>query len=425
MILRKWLSLAATTSSTSLRTKMQVARERLSKYTAKAKGQPAVTQKKKPRLNINYLSSAVPETLETFRPTIPSDQKNQELSGVLKSFMQEAGFGELTDVQRLLFERITAGKHVYGGAETGSGKTLAYLMPLVCKPGQDKGKVVVCVPTKELVSQVLQVAKSLAHHCKFRARTFQQEDWVQADLLIGLPREFANHPIASCSAIVVDEADTLFLDPGFADDVRMILDAAPSAQRIVVSATMPPTLLRKMKLFIPEIQVVTTKGFLKPVDTLRQHFSDLKVPQAQKPARCLDLLLKDVHLSLNKQNLIFCNSIQSAQDLYQTLLPEPRLKAALLHGKVSPTQRGNVLKAFHLGRIRNLITTDLLARGVDLPVDNVVLYDFPHTLAEYLHRVGRTARAGRPGRVFALITSRDRPFFFKIKSMLNSKSRFI
>ena len=412
----------------SLRTKVQVARDRL-----------ALQQQNKPKLPNKRTDkrtwyNVIPETLTAFKPTTPVSTQTGDtlLSLGLREYMREMGFERMTPVQRLLFDRIHHGKSVFGGAETGSGKTLAYLFPLIQRLKQsatNDSLLLVCVPTRELVTQVLGVAKGLAHHCKFRPRTFQHEDWQHADLLIGLPREFTSSRVLtelerkSVAAVVIDEADTLLLDSGFSEDVRFLLDATPDSQRVVVSATMPPPLLKKLKTWVSGVEAVATTGFLKPVKTLTQLFMDVKVPQAQKPQRCRQLLQTDEYLR-TQRNVIFCNSIASAQHLYHTLLPYPEIQATVLHGKISPHQRLNLLRAFEDsgGGVRNVIATDLLARGVDLRVDNVVLYDFPHTLAEYLHRVGRTARAGRSGRVFALVSSRDRPFFHKLKSILSSNN---
>lgn len=401
---------------------MQLARERLIKYSPVRPKQPQPARAAK---EVKGTYTVVPETLGSFRPS--EIEKAGPHNSMITSFLHESGFPRMTQVQRLLFGPILSGQNVFGGAETGSGKTLAYLLPLIQRLKENEkenGLILVCVPTRELVNQVLQVSKQLAHHCKFRPRTLQHADWSQGDLLVALPRELMGEGRRvlfekgrKIGAVVIDEADTLLLDPGFSEDVRLVLDATPRAQKIAVSATMPPNLLKRLNSLVPGIQVRTTQGFLKPVPTLKQLFTDLKVPQAQKASRCLELLKQDANLK-SQRNLIFCNNIPTAQRLYGSLLGEPGLQVALLHGRVSPVQRGNVLKAFQAGVVRNLIATDLLARGVDLHVDNVVLYDFPHTLAEYLHRVGRTARAGKAGRVFAMITSRDRPFFFKIKSML-------
>ena len=434
-------------SAAALRTRVQVARERLVKFDPKRKQTSLMMSrtekferaKKYERAKGGSLvkggsvirnGSVVAETMRSLRPSECTFQ-NDLVSPTIRAYMREAGFVRSSEIQKLLYEKILLGKDVFGGAETGSGKTLAYLLPLVqrLKQSERDGKefILVCVPTKELVQQVLQVSKALAHHCKFRPRTFAQEDWAEGDVLVGLPREFMGiarsvlfeEERERIRAIVVDEADTLLMDSGFAEDVRLVLDALSSkVQKIVTSATMPPNLLKKLRVLIPDIEMSITKGFLKPVSTLKQLFMDLKVPQAQKPQRCIELLQTDEHLS-TQHNLIFCNNINSARYLYERLLPDSRLNVAMLHGRVSPQQRMNLLKAFAQGRIRTLIATDLLARGVDLRVDNVVLYDFPHTLAEYLHRVGRTARAGKAGRVFALVTSRDRPFFHKIKAMLD------
>jgi superfamily II DNA/RNA helicase len=164
---------------------------------------------------------------------------------------------------------------------------------------------------------------------------------------------------------------------------------------------------------------VTTTGFLKPVKTLKQYFTDLKVPEAQKSEKCLEIIGKDFKKG---KSIIFCNTVKNAQELFDYLIKENGLKQELylIHGKMSQVQRKSLLSHFTSVSDAILVATDLMARGVDLSgVERVILYDFPRTMAEYLHRVGRTARAGKPGSVFALITSRDRPFYNKIRAILN------
>lgn len=141
----------------------------------------------------------------------------------------------------------------------------------------------------------------------------------------------------------------------------------------------------------------------------------------QKPQKCIDIVKEEF---CSGSSIVFCNNILSAQKLYDHFINQQiDQKISLLHGKMPKLQRQTILS--HISKNNDsdsqvIITTDLLARGVDFKgLSRVILYDFPHTLAEYLHRVGRTARAGKEGSVYALVTSKDRPFYNKIKNLLS------
>ncbi|KAI8148639.1 P-loop containing nucleoside triphosphate hydrolase protein [Fennellomyces sp. T-0311] len=343
-----------------------------------------------------------------------------------------------TEIQALTVPALisTRHQHILCAAETGSGKTLAYLLPTIHmlklnESGRrlDHPRSIVLVPTRELVQQVLHTCKKLSHIAKFRSvaldgktpRHRLVKDLEQpVDILITTPTTLRSYvrdrtlSLNDVKFLIVDEADSLF-DAGWGDDVRHIMSKLKSAKTIVVSATLPRSVHRMLdELFGEDMLKITTPSLHRALPNLKQSFVDLQRFNGNRQLALFDVLKKNVK---DEKTLVFCNTRKSAE-LLQNWLQDKGIEVLALHKDVD---RKRVLGLFsgeleHDQEHNVLISTDIASRGIDTTfVDHVVLYDFPASMIDYLHRVGRTARAGRTGKATSLIGRKDRMMADRIR----------
>lgn len=365
-------------------------------------------------------------------------------------------------------------------APTGCGKTLTYLLPLFqnLKAEEDQHvtakerpslgpRALILVPTHELVRQVYSSAKALSHYSKLRVETidtvFKHKNPNAADyldILITTPRTFLKNRIegqfksnykskykilillvkmGSISRIIVDEADTL-LSADFASDVKEIMSSSGSPENLRIlatSATITRQLQRTMMNLFPDLKILMTSGLHAAVPNLRQRFFTINQPGNAKMQQVLQIL-QDQPTS---RVIIFCNKLVKAEALHNFLCDNLSklsrnsandfmgeggsiILPSLFHGHLPPIQRASIIENFANGSIRTLICTDLAARGLDTPwVNHVINFDFPRSIQDYLHRAGRTARAGRGGAVTSFVTAKDRALYEYIE--LAAKQRRI
>ncbi|KAI9263417.1 P-loop containing nucleoside triphosphate hydrolase protein, partial [Phascolomyces articulosus] len=364
-----------------------------------------------------------------------------------------------TEIQALTIPAILSTKdarHILCAAETGSGKTLAYLVPTIHALKQkeqqqknsnkrrlDRPRAIVLVPTRELVSQVLQTCKSLAHTVKFRSLALDgktprhrlvKDLERPVDVLITTPTTLrgyvADHTLSLSDVqfLIVDEADSLF-DAGWGDDVQYVMKKIPrdrqECKTVVVSATLPRSVHRTLDdLFGQEGMLkITTPSLHRALPNLKQSFVDLQRFNGNRQLALLDVLKKNIK---DEKTLVFCNTKHSAQ-LLQQWLASKEVDVFTLHKDVDRKQTLGLFSGEiqpealeeEEAKKKNynvLISTDIASRGIDTTfVDHVVLYDFPASMIDYLHRVGRTARAGRTGKATSLIGRKDRMIADRIK----------
>ncbi|KAI9320781.1 P-loop containing nucleoside triphosphate hydrolase protein [Dichotomocladium elegans] len=329
-------------------------------------------------------------------------------------------------------------------AETGSGKTLAYLLPIIDSLKREEGhgghsqlrrldrpRAIVLVPTRELVTQVVQTSKTLAHVAKFRAigldskvhrRRLVEQLELPVDILVTTPTSLWKHvqdgtlSLTDVKYLVTDEADSLF-DAGWGDEVNKIMDKAKKISKkdvkfVIVSATLPRSVHRMLDgLFGNDLVKITTPSLHRALPNLKQSFVDLSRFNGNRQLALLEVLKKNIK---DEKTLVFCNTRKSAE-LLQAWLETKDLPVLALH---KDADRKETLALFAApnngdgatGPSQNvLISTDIASRGIDTTfVDHVILYDFPASVVDYLHRVGRTARAGRTGKATSLIGRKDR-----------------
>jgi superfamily II DNA/RNA helicase len=345
----------------------------------------------------------------------------------LQATLAEQGFARPTEIQARVVPELLAGRSVVGVAETGSGKTLTYVLPILDRvkrletdgaavevEGQPRAAVV--VPSRELGEQVAKVFKTFTHGTRVRVRAALGAAEVARrnvkgafEVLVATPGrllqlvESGAVRMGDIRTLVLDEADQM-LDLGFLPDVTAIVRSAPRERQLALfSATMQPPVEALVKdLFRQPPLVVRTKGSHRVVPTLTT------INQEVVRGRRFELLERLLAEDPEGGTLVFANTREQVDKLANELT-EAGHAFALYRGEMDKVERKENLRRFREGEVKLLIATDLGSRGLDLEaVGRVVNYHLPSQVETYLHRVGRTARAGRPGLVVNFVTDRDR-----------------
>ncbi|KAK1808933.1 nucleolar DEAD-box protein required for synthesis of 60S ribosomal subunit [Friedmanniomyces endolithicus] len=351
---------------------------------------------------------------------------SMSLSRPIMRGLSELKFVSPTPIQRKAIPVALEGKDIVGGAVTGSGKTGAFIIPilerLLFRPKRvPTTRVAILMPTRELALQCLAVAKKLASHTDvtfgraiggLNAREQEKELKLRPDIVIATPGRFIdfmrNSPalqVDKIEILVLDEADRM-LEEGFADELNEILNTIPkSRQTMLFSATMTSRvddlvrvgLQRPVRLLV-DAQKTSASG-------LTQEFVRLRPGRESSRLGYLMYLCSEVH---RDRVIIFFRQKKDAHRI-RVVFALCGLKAAELHGSMSQEQRINSMEAFRSGRASFLLATDLASRGLDIKgIETVINYEAPQSHEIYLHRVGRTARAGRKGISCTLAAEPDR-----------------
>jgi ATP-dependent RNA helicase RhlE len=329
--------------------------------------------------------------------------------------LKELGFQRPTPIQAEAIPAALEGRDVLACAMTGSGKTAAFVLPilhhLINKP-RGKTRALIVTPTRELAAQILTALDSMAVHTPITAAAIYggvgmapQEHAMRAgvDVLIATPGRLLDHlsaPYASLKNIeflVLDEADRM-LDMGFLPDIKRILKLVPAKrQTLLFSATMPPP-----------IAALTREMLHNPlmIDLGRRSLPAVGITQAVYPVKQdlkKDLLLALLDRGEMTQALVFTRTKHRANRLAEQLVKRG-IKAERIHGNRSQGQRTAALAGFKNGHYKVLVATDIAARGIDIEaLGHVVNFDVPQAPDDYIHRVGRTARAGEVGDAFTFV----------------------
>jgi superfamily II DNA/RNA helicase len=355
----------------------------------------------------------------------------------LQATLAELGLSTPTEIQTLAIPALLAGRAVVGVAETGSGKTLAYVLPLLHRLKvleQEAGPVnalgrpraVVLVPTRELGDQVTRVFKKFTHDTRLRVRSVLGGSTLAVakrnvsgpfDLLVATPGrlvQFVNRRLVDLrdvSMLVFDETDQM-LDQGFLPDATLITEACRQGRQMAMfSATVPPAVQSLIAKLFAQAQVLRSKGSHRVVPSLTTH--NRVVEDGERFEALAPLLKKRVEGG----TMIFTNT-RAQCDKLAVALDEAGHRCVLYRGEMDKAERKKNLDAFRKGEVKLLVSTDLASRGLDLEhVGRVINYHLPQTRTNYLHRVGRTARAGRPGLVINLVTERDRPLIRQVEDL--------
>lgn len=356
----------------------------------------------------------------------------------LKASLREQGLKTLTEVQARSISKLLAGESLVGVAETGSGKTLSFVLPMlhqlksleladdpVTKASHPRG--LVLVPARELGEQVSKVFKGLTHKTRLRVRTALGGTKKQVarqnvkggfEVLVATPGrlgqllESKEVRLSDVRILVFDEADQM-LDPGFLPVATQIISACPKdLQLVMFSATLPKALQKAVEALFPKAPIrVETKGSQRLVPTLQTVNKD--VVRGDRWTVLGDVLDADE----KTPTILFANTRQQC-DKIGTWLNEQGYAFADYRGQMEHKERRDNLARFRSGQVQLLLTTDLGGRGLDIEqVGRVINVHLPQQLDNYLHRAGRTARAGRKGLVVNLVTERDAPILEKVATI--------
>jgi ATP-dependent RNA helicase RhlE len=333
------------------------------------------------------------------------------------------GYETPTPIQAQAIPVIRSGQHVIGIAQTGTGKTAAYLLPIlsVLRYAQgDQPRAIVLVPTKELVLQIQSHAKALAANTTLRIAGFyggvgrkkQAEQFSEAgvDLIVSTPRrlmemyEEERLGLKKVQFLVLDEADRM-LDMGFLPQINLLLDILPrKRQNLLFSATFSPKVEELSWNFMDFPHKIEIAPEATPVETVSQW--QYEVPNFQTKLDLLCHLLKDEEDF--HRVMVFVKTKKSATEIFEYLQGRIKGKMQLIHSNKSQNTRINAFNAFKDGELRILITTDVMARGIDIPkVSHVVNFDVPMVHEDYVHRIGRTGRAHCTGSAITFVNKAD------------------
>ena len=347
------------------------------------------------------------------------------MNAKLLEHLTDLGFNELTLIQEKCIPPIYKGKDVVGQAETGSGKTLAFSLPLLDKIVTGKGiQALVLTPTRELCMQVTDVFQTFGKPLYIKTTSIyggvdikpQIKSIHTSDIIVGTPGRILDHlnrktiNFTHARFLVLDETDRM-LDMGFIKDVEDIIRHVPkNRQTLMFSATIDDTLHRTLKKHLNHPIILKTQ---KHVDKtkLKQIYYDIYERKHK-----FSLL---VHLLRNNTPglaIVFC-ATRKESDILTKNLKHQRINASAIHGGMSQRERQKSLYALKNSQTNVLVATDVAARGLDIKnVTHIYNYDVPKTPKEYIHRIGRTARAGESGEAVTLLTARDHDNFRRVQS---------
>ncbi|KAF5026667.1 hypothetical protein F66182_1251 [Fusarium sp. NRRL 66182] len=360
------------------------------------------------------------------KKTDVSSFQAMSLSRPILRGLASVGFSKPTPIQSKSIPIALMGKDLVGGAVTGSGKTGAFIVPilerLLYRPKKiPTTRVVVLTPTRELAIQCHAVATKLAAFTDIKftlavgglsLKAQEVELKLRPDVIIATPGRFIDHMRNSASfsvdtveIMVLDEADRM-LEDGFADELNEILTTLPkSRQTMLFSATMTSTVDRLIKIGLNRPARVMVDSQKKTVNTLVQEFVRLRPGREDKRMGYLAHVCKNLY---KERVIIFFRQKKEAHRA-RIIFGLLGLSCAELHGSMNQTQRIASVEDFRDGKVSYLLATDLASRGLDIKgVDTVINYEAPQSLEIYVHRVGRTARAGRKGIALTLASESDR-----------------
>jgi ATP-dependent RNA helicase DeaD len=339
--------------------------------------------------------------------------------------LQEQEFQSLTLIQEKCIPEILKGSDVVGQAETGSGKTLAFCLPILNKIIPGKGlQALVLTPTRELCMQVTDVFRDFGKNLGIRTTSVyggvsigpQIRDVRSSEIVIGTPGRLLDHlhrrtiDLDTIKILVLDETDKMF-EMGFIDDVEEIIRYIPAQRQLLMfSATISEEVHRLARKHLRHTVIIKTKSYVDH-SKLKQIYYDI-YEQNQK----FSLL---VHLLKNNNDglsIVFCGTRRES-DAVSKNLARQGIHASAIHGGMKQQKRSNSLDALKTQRTKVLVATDVAARGLDIKnVTYIYNYDVPKTPTEYVHRIGRTARAGANGAAITLLTERDHDNFRRVQS---------
>jgi ATP-dependent RNA helicase DeaD len=354
------------------------------------------------------------------------------LSQPLLDALKEVGYEKPSPIQEETIPLLLGGRDVIGQAQTGTGKTAAFGLPMIefVDPEDPDCQALVLTPTRELCIQVTQALRAYGKHkgldpvavfggAPIRDQIGYLKSGAQIVVAtVGRALDLiSRHALMlhSCRYLVLDEADEM-LDLGFLEDVEKILDRTPGGrQTALFSATMPPEIRKLADRHLYEPEVVKVKAATLTIDTVEQFFLETK------PQDKVSSLVEVMEAEKPSQAIVFARTKIRTDQLYRTLRDKGwNVKA--LHGDLSQGQRDGVMISFKGGRVPVLVATDVASRGLDIAgVTHIINFDVPTSPDVYVHRIGRTGRAGESGRAITFVEPRQSRELAAIEKHANTK----
>ena len=354
--------------------------------------------------------------------------------------MREQGYTDPTPIQAQAIPVVLAGRDLLGAAQTGTGKTAGFALPILQRlslnanashsPARHPVRVLIITPTRELAAQVEQDIRTYGKFVSLKTSLVYGGVGMQpqidalrrgVDILVATPGRLLDHvqqktvDLRQVEILVLDEADRM-LDMGFIHDIRRILALLPAKrQNLLFSATFPDEIRKLAGSFMKDPVTVEVARRNTPAELVAQ------VAHPVDAGRKRELLAHLVKTNDWRQVLVFVKTKHGANRLAQQLTREG-VQADAIHGNKSQNARTRALKRFKDNELRVLVATDIAARGLDIEeLPHVVNYDLPHVAEDYVHRIGRTGRAGASGQAVSLVSADDRPLLAAIERLTGKR----
>ncbi len=332
-----------------------------------------------------------------------------------------------TPIQNLSIPLALNGKDLLGTAQTGTGKTYAFGIPLVNHLTLNKDScALILTPTRELALQVLKALKDLTSNKNNLDSALiiggdsiqkQLRQLKRARLVVGTPGRMQDHlrrkslKLNKFDFLVLDETDRM-LDMGFVDDIKSIIEKLPIHQTLLFSATLPKKIADMAKKFMVDPQRVNVGKENTPIIDVKQEVKNVNQKEKFQELK-LELLER-------KGSVVLFVKTKRSADKIALQLRKDKFNAEAIHGDLRQSKREKVLLKFRKNMFQILVATDVAARGLDIPhIEHVINYDIPQNPEDYIHRIGRTARAGAKGRALTFLTSADTKNWYLIEKLIN------
>ncbi|WP_425087724.1 DEAD/DEAH box helicase [Stappia sp.] len=360
--------------------------------------------------------------------------KDLGLADSILKAVEGEGYTTPTPIQAQGIPAILSGGDVLGLAQTGTGKTASFVLPLLhriaeqgSRPNPKTCGALILAPTRELASQIAESIRAYGQKVRHSstvvvggARAMPQIRSLARgmDIVVATPGRLLDHMstgalrLDETTTVVLDEADHM-LDLGFLPAIRKILAAMPrKRQTILLSATMPKPIRALASDFLHEPQEIAVSPTSKPIDRIEQ--TVLLIERDQKRQALVDVLKR-----ADMDRAIVFTRTKHGADKVTRQLEQAGLNASAIHGNKSQGQRQKTLESFRSGRTPILVATDIAARGIDVDgVSHVVNFELPNVPESYVHRIGRTARAGKSGSAISFCDRSERPFLRDIEKLI-------
>lgn len=360
--------------------------------------------------------------------------EQMNLSPRMVEALKQRGIKELTPVQEAAIPVCRAGRDVIVQAQTGTGKTLAFLVPIfeLAKAQAKVAQALVIAPTRELAIQIAKVAQILGEAEGISSLVLYGGQDIERQkqklrrcpqVIIGTPGRLLDHlrrgtiDVSKVNKVVLDEGDEM-LRLGFIEDVEILLGkVAPDHQLMLFSATMPARVRALSAQYMERPKMIEIRAEHVTLDTIEQVV--VSITEDEK----LDRLSRIINEEQPYLMMVFCHTKQRAHQVAMALAARGYL-ADELHGDLTQAQRALVLRRFREAKLQVLCATDIAARGLDIEgVTHVVSYDVPHDAEAYVHRIGRTGRAGGEGKAVTFVTARQYEKLRRIEAGIKARIR--